>query len=231
MANVSGAGRVTAVGAGTAIITAKVKGDGREYATATCRVVVKEGEMSVRLDESSISLDVGSNQTLSAYVTPESATLSWSSSDTSVATVSDSGRVSAVGAGSATITLTAQSGSKTETASCEVNVVNAESVLGFYGMKVPSGQVYFGSFSVAGQAASNYRLTTLKYRVSDTSTGTIDSGSLDMGGANTYSVIEIVCDMMKKVTYPGTFEFWLQASDSSGKTAEYSSTFTISQAS
>ena len=64
---------------------------------------------SIRFDKSSLSLGVGDTYTLTATVSPSNATvmsLTWSSSDTSVATVSSSGKVSAIKAGTATITAT-----------------------------------------------------------------------------------------------------------------------------
>ncbi|AFV00461.1 Ig-like domain-containing protein [Simiduia agarivorans] len=69
-------------------------------------------------------LTVGDTASLSASVQPANATnkaVSWSSSNSNVATVSSSGAVSAVAAGSATITVTTQSGNKTDT--CGITVV------------------------------------------------------------------------------------------------------------
>ncbi|MBP5495275.1 MAG: Ig-like domain-containing protein [Lachnospiraceae bacterium] len=59
---------------------------------------------------------VGSSITIGATVSPEEATnkgLNWSSSDTNIATVDDSGNVTGVAAGPVTITATAQDGSGT----------------------------------------------------------------------------------------------------------------------
>jgi hypothetical protein len=68
---------------------------------------------------------VGDTQILTATVSPSNATdktVTWSSSNTSVATVSSSGEVMAVAAGFATITVTTNDGSKTAT--CSVKAVN-----------------------------------------------------------------------------------------------------------
>lgn len=75
---------------------------------------------SVTLDVTQIALQVGEIQTLTATISPDNATskkVIWSSSDTAVATVSN-GVVTAVAAGTATIT--AKSGEKTAT--CTVTV-------------------------------------------------------------------------------------------------------------
>ncbi|MBR5661631.1 MAG: Ig domain-containing protein [Bacteroidales bacterium] len=77
----------------------------------------------VSLGKTSISLEEGGSETLTATVSPDNATnkaVSWKSSDTGVATVDNTGKVTAVKAGSATITVTTSDGSKT--ASCSVTV-------------------------------------------------------------------------------------------------------------
>jgi len=76
----------------------------------------------VTLNQTSLSLAVGGSETLIATVSPSNATnknVVWNSSDTGIATVS-SGTVTAVGAGSATITVTTQDGGKI--AACSVTV-------------------------------------------------------------------------------------------------------------
>ncbi|GHT25851.1 hypothetical protein FACS189430_12470 [Bacteroidia bacterium] len=75
---------------------------------------------SVALDKTSLTLVVGGDYTLTATVLPENATdktIAWKSSDNSKATVAN-GKVIAIAAGEATITVTA--GDKTAT--CKVNI-------------------------------------------------------------------------------------------------------------
>ena len=112
-------GVVKAVGFGTATITAK-SNNGK---TASCTVTVNPIAVSgVSLNKTSLSFTgTGSSQTLTATVSPSNATnktLTWSSSNTSVATVSN-GVVKAVGFGTATITAKSNNG---KTASCSVTV-------------------------------------------------------------------------------------------------------------
>ena len=112
-------GVVKAVGFGTATITAK-SNNGK---TASCSVTVNPIAVSgVSLNKTSLSFTgTGSSQTLTATVSPSNATnktLTWSSSNTSVATVSN-GVVKAVGFGTATITAKSNNG---KTASCSVTV-------------------------------------------------------------------------------------------------------------
>lgn len=79
----------------------------------------------IALDHTELAMTVGDAVTLVATVSPENATdksVSWSSSDTAVATVDEAGKVTAVGAGSATVT--AKAGEKT--AACSVTVSAAQ---------------------------------------------------------------------------------------------------------
>ena len=81
---------------------------------------------SVTLDRQQLSLTEGTSATLQATVMPENAsnrTVTWSSSNTSVATVDASGVLTAGKAGSAVVTATASNGLK---ATCQVTVTAAE---------------------------------------------------------------------------------------------------------
>ena len=115
-------GLVSAIKSGKATITAKSDDGGK---TATCEVTVKAKVYpveSVSLDKASYEMTEGDTFTLTATVKPDNATnknITWSSSNTSVATVSN-GKVTALKAGTATITVKTEDGSKTAT--CEVNV-------------------------------------------------------------------------------------------------------------
>lgn len=122
VATVSNSGVVTAVKAGTAVITAKTVSGGK---TATCKVTVLDNvPTGVTLNKTSAELKKGGKTTLAATVTPSAAidkTVKWSSSDRSVATVDSNGVVTGVKGGKATITATTNSGNKT--AKCDVLVL------------------------------------------------------------------------------------------------------------
>lgn len=117
-------GRVTAVAAGSAIITATAR-LGSDKATATCTITVTEGKIavdSVELSESSLSLEEEQVARLTATPKPVNATVDgvkWSSSNTNVATVDSNGIVRAISEGTATVTATI-SGVKSN--SCTVKV-------------------------------------------------------------------------------------------------------------
>ena len=77
----------------------------------------------VSLAKATTTIEMGSSEVLSYTISPSNATnqaVTWTSSNTSVATVSSSGRVEGVSEGSATITITTSDGSFTD--ECEVTV-------------------------------------------------------------------------------------------------------------
>ena len=93
----------------------------------------------VKLSQETASLTVGGTLTLTATVEPENATnqnVTWSSDNESVATV-DGGKVTAVGTGTANITVTTEDGSKTAT--CVVTVSSSSSGGGSTGGGTSSG--------------------------------------------------------------------------------------------
>ena len=123
VATVSSTGVVTAKANGTTNITAKTA-DGTNL-TAQCTVTVDIKATSITLNQSALSF-TAANQTatLVATVTPSTAAnknVTWTSSNTNVVTVDNNGLVTAVAAGSATITATTNDGTNLS-ASCEVTV-------------------------------------------------------------------------------------------------------------
>lgn len=92
--------------------------------SVTTNAVANVPVTGVSLSPTSASVNVGSSTTLTATVAPSNATnktVTWSSNNTSKATVNASGVVSGVAAGSATITATTQDGNKTATCTITIN--------------------------------------------------------------------------------------------------------------
>lgn len=119
-------GKVTAVGQGTATVTAQIVYSGTAC-QAKCTVTVTSAVTpGISLDRSSLSLKVGESQTLTASATPSGTAVSWNSSDTKVAAVS-SGKVTAASPGSTSITAKISYGGKIYTASCTVTVTGETS--------------------------------------------------------------------------------------------------------
>lgn len=108
---------------GTTTITATTEDGGF---SATCVLTVKElvHVTGVTLSAESLKLEKDATKKLYAYLepsNPENDKVSWTSSDESIATVSDTGLVTAISAGEATITVTTEDGGFT--AECKVTVL------------------------------------------------------------------------------------------------------------
>ena len=117
VATVTSEGVVKAVATGSATITATTV-NGK---SATCKVTVIVPATKVFVNQSLI-LKKGKTLQLTASVLPADSTdkLTWKSSNTKKVTVSATGKIKAVATGSATITVTSDSGKK---ATCKVTVV------------------------------------------------------------------------------------------------------------
>ena len=122
VATVSNAGIVTGLASGTATITATAK-DGSGV-SGSCTVTVRGIDVSsVVLDKTGLSMEEGETAILVDTVEPDSATdtsVTWSTSDESVVNVDAAGKVTAVSAGTATVTVTTNNRNKT--AICSVRV-------------------------------------------------------------------------------------------------------------
>ena len=119
-------GKVTAQKIGSTTITATASNG----ATATCTVKVIDYPTivtGVTLDQTKYDMKTGEVFKLNATIVPSNATdksITWASTDSSVASVSEVGTVSAVGAGKAVITATSGNG---VIAACEVTVTGVAS--------------------------------------------------------------------------------------------------------
>lgn len=117
----------------------------------------------VTLDKTSTSIEQGNTEQLTATVAPNDATdpsVTWSSDDTNVATVDENGLVSAVGAGTANITVTTTDGGKTAT--CAVTVTAPAAPILVTGISIPASAIL-----AIGESQS----LTITYTPSDANTG------------------------------------------------------------
>lgn len=110
VASVNSSGRVTAKKHGTAIITANIRG-----IEASCKVTVLK--TSLVINKKSVTLEAGQRERLYAGASTDTI-IKWSSSRPSVATINENGVITAKKAGTAMITVTADSTSVT----CRVTV-------------------------------------------------------------------------------------------------------------
>lgn len=142
IATVDQTGKVTAVGIGTVTITSAVDGK-----SDTCLInVTPKRVISIKIDSDLENIIIGDTKMLTATVLPINATypdVTWSSDNTSVATIDQKGRVTAVAVGTAVITATADG--KTDTCNITVSprqyTINASSSSNTYG-KVSGGGIY-----------------------------------------------------------------------------------------
>ena len=126
------------------------------------RIIGSAPVTGVSLNKTSMTLAVGDSETLTAVLKPEYALhpdLVWNSNEPSVATVSENGKVTAVSAGNATITVTATNGtedtSDDKTATCDVTVKPMVKVT------APAGKTltYDGSEQTGVEEGTGYTLT------------------------------------------------------------------------
>lgn len=183
-------GRITAVGAGNATITASFSYGGITY-SESCSVTVRE--VSVSLSSSSETLMVGENATLRATTSPAGQSVSWSSSNSRVATVSSSGRVIAVGSGSATITAEISVNGLSYTDTCRVTVEEPSIRLSSSSLSMNVGDTQKLSVTVIPSGSSvtwyssNTNVVTVNSwgRVTAVSTGSATiSAEISSGGQN-----------------------------------------------
>ena len=174
-------GKVTAKSAGTAIITA-ISENGK---TASCTITVNKKDTNititeVRLNKSTETLTEGDKTTLTATVLPENTTdsknVSWSSSNSEVATVDANGTVTAKRAGTAIITATSENG---KTASCTVTVNKKDTYTGL--RDVDGNWMYFENGNVNSDYAGLVNYEGLWFYVDN---GTIDWGYTGLADYN-----------------------------------------------
>ncbi len=185
-------GTVTAMKSGTATVSA-MAGDQK----ASCAVTVTNPVTAISLDQTLLSLDAGEWVTLTATVTPDDAddkTVNWSSTDASIVTVDNNGKVTGVDEGTATIT--ARAGTKSATCwvtvkapsvtvtkvtyqEAEGEVVNPER--GLYNMiEIRKASYSLSSSSVKAKVATGHTLQMLEFYLTDFMDRDISSDYLDM---------------------------------------------------
>ena len=201
-------GNIKAVGAGTATLTAKSRDGGK---TAKCEVTVTDGTVkvqSISLKSTTEILTKGSTKTIYAVYNPSNVTdkvLTWSSSNTGVATVSE-GVVKAVGTGVATITAKSRDGGKT--ASCTVVVTDKNSQMKEITLKTTEKTMKKGANTTiyAVYNPSNVNDKVLYWITSNPKVATVSEGVVKAVGKGTATITAINKDGGKTATCKITVE-------------------------
>ena len=198
-------GVVTAVGKGTATITAT----GANNTTSSVTITVKQPVTGVTLNKTTLELEKDQTEKLVATVLPTNAdgdkTVTWNSDNNAVATVSQDGTVTAVGKGSCNITATTQNG---KTATCKVTVGVPLKSISFKD-NVTSKTMNKGeefTLEVVYNPADTDADKTITWSSTDTSVATVEGGKVTaIGGgeteikATTANGLEAICKVKVEV--------------------------------
>ena len=173
VATVSDTGYVEICGVGTAVITVTAGN-----VKAACKITVPQLIDWIEFDEDEIELKAGQTYQLKPYISPSDATnkkLKYTSSDTKVAEVSASGRVTAKSEGEAKIRAAATDGSD-EYAVCYVTVTGKAKVTGITldrtSAEVKRGEKLTLNVTVSPSYASNKKVV---WKSANTKIATVDT--------------------------------------------------------
>ena len=173
VATVDTNGKVTAVKAGEATITVTTEDGGK---TATCKVTVKPNLVS-EITLAALAIYVGESKAITATVKPDDATnkaLTWTSSDETVATVDNTGKVTGKKIGTATITATAQDGSGVS-GSCTVTVLSHVKKVTVTPANLTLGQNKSYTLKATVEVFGSGTDTGVTWTSSDTTIATVDA--------------------------------------------------------
>ena len=192
VAAVDANGKIVAKGPGTANITVKTADGGK---TAVCKVTVTQPVTSIRLNKTAQTITAGKTAALTTAVSPSNASnkkVTWTSSNTAVATVNASGVVTAKKAGTAKITVKAADGSG-KTAVCTVTVKAA--TVAVTGVKLNKTKLTMGNgqnttltATVSPSNATNKKVT---WKSSNTKLATVSSTGKVTTAANANGTVKI----------------------------------------
>ena len=172
-------GVITAVGKGTATLTAISRAGGK---TASCTITVEDPNFvhinEITMKSEKVELKTGETGWVGVAYNPSNATnkvLTWKSSNEKVATVKE-GTVKAVGIGTATLTATSEDGGKTAT--CKVTVTDGKKHIESIRLKTDSIEMKPGEGKTiyAEYNPSNVDDKTLYWKSSNEKVVTVNEG-------------------------------------------------------
>ena len=178
VATVDENGVVKGVKSGTAVITATADG-----VSSKCTVSVKQYVTGIKLNATSKTLYTDSSTTLKATVTPTNASnkkVTWKSSNTSVATVTQAGKVVAKKRGACTVTATSTDGSK-KSAKCVITVKQKVTKVILNRKSVVLKEKGKSTYVKATVYPSNANVKTLAVKVKNTKIAKISASKIVSG--------------------------------------------------
>lgn len=177
IATVNSSGVITSVAEGTATVTATLALKSGTY-TSTTVVNVQQGATSVALDQTAVSIKPNAVLGLIATVYPTNAVnknVTWSSSNTSVVTVSSSGVLTGIADGTAVVTVSTADGAYTDTVNVTVYTPVTSITISPSSVDIVKGQTRQMTATIAPTDASNKNFT---WSSDNTSIATVTSQGL-----------------------------------------------------
>ena len=190
-------GVITAVGKGTATLTAISRAGGK---TASCTITVEDPNFvhinEITMKSEKVELKTGETGWVGVAYNPSNATnkvLTWKSSNEKVATVKE-GTIKAVGIGTATLTATSEDGGKTAT--CKVTVTDGKKHIESISLKTDSIEMKPGEGKTiyAEYNPSNVDDKTLYWKSSNEKVVTVNEGYVKAIGEGTATVTAVSRD-------------------------------------
>ena len=189
VATVSG-GTVTGKAEGTATITANFNNE----KAISIQITVEKKTYTYTISKESISLKVAATEKLTTDTTLDDKTVTWSSSDEKIAKVASDGTITAVAAGTATITATFKDGTKKL---CTVTVTKGDGKIELSSSKATI--IVGGSVLTLTAKVTGLTDTTVTWKSADESIATVADGKVTGKKAGTVK-ITATCKADESVT-------------------------------
>ena len=180
IATVDQTGKVTGVAAGSTTIVAKLTADNSVQAQATVTVAAAPLP-AISLSPTSASVSVGATKTITATVTNTTNTaVTWTTSSSTIATVSTGGVVTGKATGTATITATSVANNSVK-ATCTITVIAA--ALPTLTVTPTSGTIYVGEPLQITATVTNHTNTAVTWTTSSSTIATVSTTGVVTGKA------------------------------------------------
>ena len=205
IATVDSNGNISGLKAGTVTITAKTIDTGK---TATVKVSVVVPVTGIKLNKETTTIKLGQAEKITATLSPSTASnkkVIWSSSDSKIAVVDQTGTIKAVAIGTATITAKTDDGGKRATVKVTVNPILVEGIT--LNKKETSINLGQSEKITATISPNNATDKTIVWSSSDTKVAIVDSeGTIKTVGVGTTIITATTNSANKKATVKVTVQ-------------------------